>query len=175
MTGLTRCAPLAREAAASLQRRQELYPALVEKGALSAEKAAWEIRVWTAIAADWHWVVTMERREVPKVWTCEKIEALEDSVKRANRALLKAIDEAPGELRRQCQEGECLHGLLDRHGDDFAPILAAHHQRDRFIDLLDWYRRERPCSGQVPISFYVETNFALKERARLNREAREAA
>ena len=64
MNGLTRCAPLAREAAASLQRRQELYPALVEKGTLSAEKAAWEIRVWTAIAADWHWVVTMERREV---------------------------------------------------------------------------------------------------------------
>lgn len=175
MTGLTRCAPLAREAAASLQRRQELYPALVEKGKLSAEKSAWEIRVWTAIAADWHWVVTMERREVPKVWTCEKIEALEDSVKRANRALLKAIDEAPGELRRQCQEGECLHDLLDRHGDAFAPILAAHHQRDRFIDLLDWYRRERPCSGQVPISFYVEANFALKERARLDREAREAA
>jgi hypothetical protein len=160
-----RFAPLAREAEAALRRREEQYPALVDAGKISAEQAAQEIRVWRAIAADWRRVVDGSADAAAWVSRDGKVAALRESIRRYNKALARAIDNAPDAVRRDCVEGNPLWRLDEKHGDAFAPILAVIHQRDRVEDMLDWYLAEQPGSGRLGIDGYLELNRILRERA----------
>lgn len=173
MTGLRSYAHLAREAAEAVRLREEKYDALVK--ARGKDQADLELRVWRAIAADWHWVVTLDRPDVPPATLMEKIALLTLARTRADQALARAIDKAPDLVRRDCAEGRSLAGLDHLHGQAAAPVLEAHAQRDRIDDLIDWYERERPFDIRLPIAWLVETNLALRAQAQRETQVGQAA
>lgn len=168
MTGLRYYAPLAREAADALERRLSRYPALVEAGRIPADQADREIRVWRAIAAQWHWVATLERIDAPAATIVERVEALEESLRRADRVIMKLLDTAPADLRRACLDGAPVSVAM--HGGAAEPVIAALEQIERLDAMLDWARREDWRDPRYPIAWYVETNILLREAA-----ARDAA
>lgn len=156
MSGLTQYTALANEAAAAVERREARYPALIKAGKIPADQAAQEIRVWRAIAADWHWVVTFDRREVDSATHAEKIAAIEESLRRTERALRKAIAACDDQLRRAWAEMVPIAVIADRFGDGATAFLEAWHQHWLMDDLLKWARRDDPASERLPISWYVE-------------------
>ena len=156
MTGLDRYAPLADEAAAAVARREAQYPALIAAGKLAAEQAAREIRVWRAIAADWRWVVTLERIATDPATLAEKIAALEDSTRRAERAMRKAFASADSSVREAWRQEMPIAVIADRYGDAATPFLAEWERYWSFADLLDWYRRDLPASTRPGIAHFVE-------------------
>ena len=169
MTGLDRYAPLAREAAAAVERRQAQYPALVERGKLSADQADAEIRVWRAIAADWRWVVMLKRIDAPPATLAEKVDALEESARRAERAMRRAFAEADTGVREAWQQDMPVAAILDRYGAAAAPFVEAWDRYWNMAELRDWYRRDLPGSDRPGIAHYVDA------RARAARQQRAAA
>lgn len=169
MTGLDRYTPLADEAAAAVQRREAQYPALIEAGKLPADQAAREIRVWRAIAADWRWVVTLERVGAAPATLAEKVEALEDSTRRAERAMRKAFAAADKSVRDAWAQDMPMAEMASRYGDATTAFFAEWERYWCFADLLAWYRRDLPGSERPGISHYVD-----KQR-RANRAPRMAA
>lgn len=168
MTGLDRYAPLADEAAAAVQRREAQYPALIKAGKLSADQAEQEIRVWRAIAADWRWVVSLERVEAEPVTLAEKIEALEESVRRAERAMRRAFEKSDSSVREAWSQDMPMSEMTSRYGDATASFFAEWERYWCFADLLAWYRRDLPGSDRPGIAHYVE-------EARRNQARRMAA
>lgn len=168
--------PLLSDARAALQRREEQYPALIEAGKLDAEMAEKEIRTWRAIAQDWRSIVEGEpagpsmRDGLP-----DKIEVLSESIRRFDCALGKAIAAAPEAVRRDCTEDQPLWLLESRHGAAVEPVLDIHRQRQRVEELLDWYRAERPFSGQSTIHDHLELNRLAREQGARDRAGRAAA
>jgi hypothetical protein len=158
MTGLDRYATLAREAAAAVERRQAQYPALVERGKLSADQANAEIRVWRAIAEDWRWVVTLERIDAPPATLDEKVAALEESARRAERAMRRAFARADTGVREAWQQDMAVAAILDRYGDAAAPFVEAWDRYWTMADLRDWYRRDLPDSDRPGIAHYVDAH-----------------
>jgi hypothetical protein len=163
MTGLRYYSDLAREAAEAVRLREEKYAALVK--ARGQQQADLELRVWRAIASDWHWVVTLDRPDAPSATLMEKIHLLTLARGRADQALARTIAKAPDIVRRDCTEGRNLSELDLLYGEDVAPVLAAHGQRDRIDDLLDWYQCERPGDPRRTIAQLVELNLALRAQA----------
>lgn len=163
MTGLRYYAYLAREAAEAVRLREEKYDTLVKTR--GQDQADLELRVWRAIASDWHWVVTLNRIAAPPASLMEKIELLTLARSRADQALARTIAKAPDSVRRDCIEGHNLSELDVRHGKAVALVLSAHGQRDRIDDLLDWYQCERPCDPRRTIAQLVELNLALRAQA----------
>jgi hypothetical protein len=155
MTGLDRYAPLAQEAAAAVERRQAQYPALIAAGKLPADQAEREIRVWRAIASDWRWVVTLDRRDDAPATLEEKLAALEESRRRAERAMRRAFDRADSSVREAWRQDMAIAVIAERFGDAATPFLAAWEQYWCIADLLDWYGRELPVSGRPGIAYYV--------------------
>lgn len=156
MSGLPQYAPLAKEAAAAVDRREALFPARVDAGKLAPEQAALEIRVWRAIAADWHWVVTLERREVEAATLEEKLAAIEESLRRADNELNKAFHASDERIRRQWTEGMSMRTIADFFGDDARPFVEAWDRFYAIADLLKWAKRDMPGSDRLPISHFVE-------------------
>ncbi|MGW8204369.1 hypothetical protein ACWGM0_17715 [Sphingomonas bisphenolicum] len=169
MTGLDRYAPLAEEAVAAVQRREAQYPALIEAGKLPADQAAREIRVWRAIAADWRWVVTLERVEAAPATLSEKVEALEDSTRRAERAMRKAFAAADKSVRDAWAQDMPMAEMASRYGDATTAFFAEWERYWCFADLLAWYRRDLPDSDRPGIAYFVD------KEARPDRAARVAA
>lgn len=167
MTGLDRYAPLADEAAAAVQRREAQYPALIEAGKLPADQAAREIRVWRAIAADWRWVVTRDRVEAAPATPAEKVEALEDSTRRAERAMRKAFAAADKSVRDAWAQDMPMAEMVSRYGDATTAFFAEWERYWCFADLLDWYRRD-VLNDRPGIGHYVE---AHTRRSRAGRAA----
>lgn len=161
MNGLSSFSLLADEAAAAVERRKAQYPALIEGGKISAEQAAREIRVWLSIAADWHWVVSLERQDATAATLQEKIAALEDSTRRAERALRRAFDAADCSVREAWRRDMPMAEIADRYGDAAAPFLAEWDRYWRFADLLKWYRRDLPGSDRLGIAHFVERHVQL--------------
>lgn len=86
-------------AQAAHDRRAEAYPALVERGQLSADDAAADIAAWAALVAEWHWIIT-GRGEPPASWTLfDRIDAVDRAVDRARLALSRNRRNA--DLQRQ--------------------------------------------------------------------------
>lgn len=166
MTGLDRYTPLAREAAAAVKRRQAQYPALVARGKLTADQAETEIRVWRAIAADWRWVVTLERIDAPPATLAEKVAALEESARRAERAMRRAFAQADSGVREAWQQDMPVASILDRYGDAAAPFLDAWDRYWMMADLRDWYRRDLPSSDRPGIAHYVDAHVCRTRRQR---------
>lgn len=167
MSGLDRYTELAEEAAAAVARRETQYPALVETGKLSAEQAAQETRVWRAIAADWHWVVTLERRDTEPVTLVEKVAALEESVRRAERAMRKAFAAADSSVREAWRRDMPMAEIATRYGEAAMPFFAEWDRYWCFADLLKWYLRDQPGSDLPGITHYVERHIAAQRRARM--------
>ena len=161
MSGLIEFTALAREAAAAIERREQQYPALINAGKISAEQAAREIRVWRSIAADWHWVVSLERQDATAATLEEKIAALEDSTRRAERALRRAFEAADSSVREAWRRDMPMAEIADRYGDAAAPFLAEWDRHWRFADLLKWYRRDLPGSERFGIAHFVERHVQL--------------
>ena len=166
MTGLQEFALLAKEAAAAVDRREAQFPARVDAGKLAPEQAALEIRVWRAIAADWHWVVTLERQTVESVTLEEKLAAIEESLRRADKALNKAFHASDERIRRQWTEGMSMLTIADFFGDDARPFLEAWDRFYAIADLLEWAKRDMPGSDRPPISHYVEREIARNAQDR---------
>lgn len=134
-------AALAAEAASAAARRREQYPALVAAGRIGADEAADEIRIWSAIAADWAWVAGHSGAAMIDGTTpAERAQACAVSVGRFDRALAKAIAQAPDAVRADCTEGRDLADLRAAHGEAAAPILAILAQRDAMEAMRDLYR-----------------------------------
>jgi hypothetical protein len=156
MTGLDRYAPLADEAAAAVQRREAQYPTLIEAGKISADQAAQEIRIWRAIAADWRWVVSLERTEGAPAALAEKVEALEESVRRAERAMRRAFERSDSSVREAWSQDMPMSEMTSRYGDATATFVAEWERYWCFADLLAWYRRDLPGSDRPGIAHYVD-------------------
>ncbi|MFZ2995919.1 hypothetical protein [Sphingobium sp.] len=156
MNGLSTYAPLAAEAVAAIERREAQYPALIALGKISSEQAEQEIRVWSAIAADWHWVVTMQRPDAPAATLQEKIAAVQDSVSRADTALVRAFHRSDSSVRQAFAVDMSFLEMEHRFGDAAMPFIDAWHRYHRFADLLKWYRRELPDSSRKPIAWFVD-------------------
>ena len=154
--GLASYSDLAAEAAAAVCRREEQYPALIDAGKISPEQAAREIRVWRSIASDWHWVVSLERRDAEPATLEEKIAALEESCRRAERPLRKAFAAADSSVRTAWQREMPIALIADRYGEAAAPFLTEWDRYWRFADLLTWYHRDLPDSGRYGIAHFVE-------------------
>ncbi|BBD01868.1 hypothetical protein [Sphingobium sp. YG1] len=169
MTGLDRYAPLADEAAAAVLRREAQYPALIGAGKLSADQAAQEIRVWRAIAADWRWVVSLDRVEAPSATLAEKVEALEESTSRAERAMRRAFARSDSSVQEAWAKDMPMAEMTSRYGDATAPFFTEWERYWCFADLLDWYRRDLPTSERPGIAHYLD------QQARDNRAGRVAA
>lgn len=171
-----RFAPLADEARAALDRREAQYPPLVQKGKIAADKADAEIRVWRAIAADWQAIVAGDADGLPHILgdyapEREKIAMLEESIRRYDRQLAKAIDHAGEAMRRDFLASASLADLRLRQGDAADPVIAIHIQRERVVDLRDWYRAELPSSGRSTIGALIASTI----KARGDDERRAAA
>ena len=166
MTGLDHYTRLAREAAAAVERRQAQYPALVERGKLSADQADAEIRVWCAIAADGRWVVTLERIDAPPATLAEKLAALEESARRAERAMRRAFAQADSGVQEAWQQDMPLTTILDRYGDAAAPFLDAWDRYWMMADLRDWYRRDLPGADRPGIAHYVDAHVRRSRQLR---------
>lgn len=169
MTGLDRYAPLADEAAAAVQRREAQYPALIEAGKLSADQASQEIRVWRAIAADWRWVVSLERVEVEPTTLAEKVDALEESTRRAERAMRRAFAASDSSVQDAWAQDMPMAEMATRYGEATTRFFAEWERYWCFADLLAWYRRDLPDSEQPGIAHYVD------KEARRGRVGRVAA
>jgi len=156
MSGLISYAPLADEAAAAVERREQKYPALIDAGKISAEQAREEIRVWRSIAADWHWVVTLDRQKVEPATLDEKVAALEESCRRAERALRKAFAAADSSVRTAWQRDMPIALIADRYGESASALLTEWDRYWRFADLLTWYRRDLPGGDRNGIAHFVE-------------------
>ncbi|KMS54702.1 hypothetical protein [Sphingobium cupriresistens] len=156
MTFLDRFAPLANEAAAAVQRREAQYPTLIEAGKLPADQAAQEIRVWHAIAADWRWVVTLERIEAAPATLAEKVEALEESTRRAERAMRRAFAASDSSVQDAWAQDMPMAEMATRYGEATTRFFAEWERYWCFADLLAWYRRDLPDSEQPGIAHYVE-------------------
>lgn len=156
MNGLATYIPLADEAAAAVQRREVQYPKLIEGGKIPVDQATQEIRVWRAIAADWHWVVSLERREAEPATLEEKVVALEESCRRAERALRKAFAAADSSVRAAWQREMPIALIVERYGEAATAFLTGWDRYWRFADLLEWYRRDLPGSGRYGIAHFVE-------------------
>ena len=164
MTGLVQYLPLAQEAAAALDRRAAQYPALVTAGKIGPDDAERELRVWRAIMEDWHWVVTLERIDAAPATLAEKIEALEESLRRTERALHKAFAQCDVRVRRQWDDGMAIASIADFFGDDARPFLEAWDRHWAISDLLTWYRRDLPGSDRPGIAHFVERHLSLTPR-----------
>lgn len=160
-----RFTPLLAEAEGALQRREQQYPALVKAGKIAANVAEREIRTWSAIVADWRRVVSGTGPRGEGASRAEKIEALEESIRRFNGQLAKVIAAAPVRVQRDCVEGAKLWMLEDRHGDAVEPVLEVHRQRERVEELRDWYRSEQSARGKLyaGIDDYLEFHRQLRE------------
>lgn len=161
MSGLIEFTALAEEAAAAVSRREQQYPALIDTGKISADQASREIRVWLSIAADWHWVVSLERRETDAATLEEKVAALEDSTRRAERALRRAFEAADSSVREAWRRDMPMAEIADRYGEAAAPFLIEWERYWRFADLLKWYRRDLPGSDRFGIAHFVERHVQL--------------
>ncbi len=53
-------AAISAQADRMLAERQRAFPALIDNGTLTVEDAESELRIWTIIAGDWHWIATGE-------------------------------------------------------------------------------------------------------------------
>ena len=156
MNGLVTYIPLADEAAAAVQRRETQYPKLIEAEKIPADQAAQEIRVWRAIAADWHWVVSLERRGAEPATLEEKVVALEESCRRAERALRKAFSAADSSVRAAWQREMPIALIVERYGQAASAFLTEWDRYWRFADLLEWYRRDQPGSDRYGIAHFVD-------------------
>lgn len=165
MSGLDRYAPLADEAAAAVQRREAQYPAMIEAGKLSADQASQEIRVWRAIAADWRWVVTLERVDAPPATLAEKVEALEESTGRAERAMRRAFARSDSSVRDAWAQDMPMAEMTVRYGDATTAFFAEWERYWCFADLLDWYRRDLPSSDRPGVAHYVDQHIR-RDRAK---------
>ncbi|MES2175074.1 MAG: hypothetical protein V4523_14165 [Pseudomonadota bacterium] len=167
MTGIDRYAPLADEAAAAVQRREAQYPALIEAGKLSADQAAREIRVWRAIAADWRWVVALERVEAAPATLAEKVEALEESTRRAERAMRRAFSAADSSVQEAWAQDMPMAEMTIRYGDATATFFTEWERYWCFADLLAWYLRDLPDSDRPGIAHYVDQQIRRERAGRM--------
>ena len=166
MGGLIEFTALAQEAADAVGRRERQYPALIDAGKISPEQAAREIRVWRSIASDWHWVVSLERRDAEPATMEEKTAALEESCRRAERALRKAFAAADRSVRAAWQREMPIALIAERYGEAAAPFLTEWDRYWRFADLLSWYRRDLPDSGRYGIAHFVERHIQTARQMR---------
>lgn len=155
MTNMDRYAPLANEAAAAVDRREAQYPILVASGKIPAEQAEQEIRVWHAIAADWRWVVTLDRIEAAPATLAEKIDALEESTRRAERAMRRAFAASDSSVRDAWTRDMPMAEMTIRYGNATTNFFAEWERYWCFADLLAWYRRDLPGSDRPGITYYV--------------------
>ena len=122
--------------------------------------------MWRAIAADWHWVVCLERREVEAATLEEKLAALEESTRRAERALHKAFSTADSSVRDAWQREMPIAQIAERYGDAAAPLLSAWDRYWCFADLLKWCRRDLPGSDRLGIAHFVKRHVQCARQVR---------
>lgn len=167
MRGLRYYEYLAHEAAQAVRRREERREDYVR--GLGEDGLEWELRVWRAIEAEWHWVTTLEHREVEGASQAECVELLQRSVRRATKVYENAIADAPRDIRRNMTPDRKLAELAFIYGADFIPISEAYAQLSRIEDLLEWAQR----SGKHSIRALVNLNIAIRDSIAADR--REAA
>lgn len=161
---------LAAEADDAVRRREDSFPALVAEHRITRQAADDEIRIWRAIAAEWHWVLTREERTVEPATQGERLAMLEKSHARASRLVLNEHANLPDPVRAQAVEGESLETLEWRHGIRIARFIRAHIQRDRIAALLWWQRN----TGTRSIRFAMRLNDALRAEIRAEKERKAA-
>jgi hypothetical protein len=165
--------PLLEEAEGALERRQAQYPAMVAGGRMDAARADDEIRIWSAIVADWRRVVMGRGGERDGVTVHEKIAALVDAVGRFDAALSKEI-RANARIQRDSAMGADAYMLRILHGDAAASLLDLAQRRHRIEALHDWYCQELPGHHGLYRGIDDYLSFHQEIRARRHAELRAA-
>jgi hypothetical protein len=160
--------PLLDEAEGALERRQAQYPAMVSNGRMDAARADKEIRIWSAIVADWRRVVMDRGDRGDGATVQEKIAALVDAVGRFDAALSKEI-RANARIQRDCAMGADAYMLRILHGDAVSSLLDLARRRDRIEVLKEWYRQELP--GQPGLYQGIDDYLAVHQNIRARRHA----
>lgn len=168
-----RLAPLLVEAEGALDRRARQYPDLVAKGRMQEAVAADEIRIWTAIVADWRQIVSGRGAKGTDATIEEKIAALTDTVGRYDAALAKEIRSAGDRVQRDCAMGADLYMLRVLHGAKVDGIFDLVQRRGRIEEMRDLYREELP--GHVGLYRGIDDYLAFHQQIRADREQRQAA
>lgn len=168
-----RLAPLLKEAEGALERRARQYPDLVAKGRMQEKAAADEIRIWTAIVADWHQVVSGRGAKGTDATVREKIAVLTDAVGRYDAAMASEIRNAGERVQRDCAMGADLYALRVLHGAKVDGIADIHQRRARIEDLAEHYRWELP--GHTGLYAGIDDYLAFHQQIRADRQQRKAA
>lgn len=71
---------IAAQAAKMLEDRLRRYPFMVKEGRITKAVADDEIKVWSLIASDWHWIMTGEGEPAPIEKMCERRAAIDKSL-----------------------------------------------------------------------------------------------
>ncbi len=72
---------IAAQAKKMLAQREKNFPAMVQRGQLSADEAQAQIAIWRSIAADWHWIITGEGEPADKLTVFERRDAIDASLR----------------------------------------------------------------------------------------------
>lgn len=168
-----RLAPLLDEAEGALERRARQYPDLVAKGRMQEKVAADEIRIWTAIVADWRRVVSARGEKGVGATVREKIAVLTDAIGRYDTALASEIRNAGERVQRDCAMGADLYALRVLHGAKVDGIADIHQRRARIEDLAEHYRWELP--GHAGLYAGIDDYLAFHQQIRADRQQRKAA
>lgn len=151
---------LAAEAQLAVQRRGDAFDKLVQH--LGRDAADAEIRIWRAIAAEWHWAITHDLpADAPAAGHYERLDMLQRSLARCDRDLQKERRALPIDVQRELKT--VTMDILSRlYGKQFQPFLDTHLRRDRVAALLWWQRRTGPDS----LRFVVQTTIEFRRQLR---------
>lgn len=122
----------------SLQSRQEIYPAWIERGQIGADEAAQDIQAWRWIVGEWEWVITGQGAPPPHGSLRQRQAAVKLSLHRIDAQLRRGV--RTHDTYRQAHVAIALDWHLTRLRDD-APAI---HFVARFNHRL---RRQR--AGQL--------------------------
>lgn len=127
----TRLAPLLTEAEGALDRRRQQYPELVAKGRMDEKAAVDEIRIWTAIVADWRGTVSGRGNKGVDATIEDKIAVLTQTIARYDMAMAKEIRASGSRIQRDVNMGADFYMLRALHGNAIDPIFDIWQRRDR--------------------------------------------
>lgn len=168
-----RLAPLLAEADGALDRRRQQYPELVAKGRMDEKVAANEIRIWTAIVADWRSTVSGRGNKGVDATIEDKIAVLTETIARYDTAMAKEIRASASRIQRDINMGADFYMLRVLHGDAIDPIFDIWQRRDRIEEMRDLYREELP--GHSGLYRGIDDYLAFHQQMRADRQERKAA
>ncbi|SFG08996.1 hypothetical protein SAMN05518801_10767 [Novosphingobium sp. CF614] len=78
----------------AVSRREQAYPALIERGAIDRDEARRDLLAWRLLADEWHWIVTGQGAAPGHHTLADRIAAVETALVRLEADLARRRDDA---------------------------------------------------------------------------------